>query len=346
MAKAIDLGVDDVYACLTELFGLTGEVRKGEFRMLCPIHVDTHPSCDVELKTGYWNCFSCKGAGDLIDLGFAVLQRPRREIKKLLQPNDPDARLVSIQRRLRARRNDFEDREVHKEPSFVPEVPEVDSYRDGPLDAMKERGFNDRTLRFFGIRYVKKAILLREDDEPFTIDHAIGIPIVSEDGKCMAWCYRATERSKSWFQNARYIYTPGVTDTLNEMWFGMDKFGDNDEITITEGALDAMWCFQHDIPALAILGSNAKQGTKIRKLMRYRRVTLLTDRDRAGVDAALALGESLQERGVPVMVSRYSSWMLNRKGERAKDPQDLCGVDLELVHTRAIPFALWKRAAA
>ena len=35
--------------------------------------------------------------------------------------------------------------------------------------------------------------------------------------------------------------------------------------------------------------------------------------------------------------------MLNRKGEQAKDAQDLCRLDLELVYARAVPFVLWKR---
>lgn len=38
--------------------------RKGWF--LCPFHSDTHPSCSINPRKGYFNCFVCDAGGDLI----------------------------------------------------------------------------------------------------------------------------------------------------------------------------------------------------------------------------------------------------------------------------------------
>lgn len=345
MASADQLGVEDVLTVVQTLFALDGEVHKNEYKILCPVHADHKPSCDVNLRTGYWNCWSCKGSGDLVELGHVVTKRPRKEIKKLLRPNEPEAILVAIQSRVRARRRAF-DAEQRGTTPWRPHVPPEGSYSDGPMKSLLERGFRKSTLRKWGIRYVVRETLEREDDDPFEITHAIAIPIFSPDGDVLAWCYRATERSKAWFRNIRYIYTPGVNDILNQTWFGLHLHANERNIVICEGALDAMWLDQNGIPALAVLGSHAKQDVKIRLLMDFRKVTILTDRDRAGVDAATSLGEALQSRGIPTTVCRYSPWMLNTNGKPAKDPQELGPLDLELVLERQVPFHAWRMRRA
>lgn len=349
MATAEELGVENVLELLTETFGLDGEIRRNDFYILCPHpdHDDNSPSCHVSLKDGVWNCWSCPARGDLVTLGSYVLNQRRRDVFDLLRPNQPDAIRAGLERRLQAARKAARTVRAPRVRQSVL-VPPTGSYDDEPLDSLRKRGFKNRTLREFGVRFAPRVTLLRSEERDesrsFELTNAIAIPILSERGSMLAWCYRATDDSERWFRNVRYIYTPGIQDTLNQTWFGLDKWRDSQEVVVVEGALDAMWCAQHGIPAVAILGSQVKQSTKVRKLMNFRKVTILTDRDSAGVTTAFGLGEALQERGVGTMVARYASWMLNRKGEPAKDAQDLCGLDLELVLARAIPFLLWKQA--
>lgn len=343
MPSAQEIGVEDVLAVLTNLYALEGEVRHSEFRMLCPVHNDSRPSCDVNLNSGHWNCFSCPASGDLIGLGRVVLKKSRKAVQKLLQPNEPTAIVASIQRRSRVRRESL--RPARKKQSKNVLIPPPGSYDPGPLRELRQRGFSTPVLKRWGIRHADQVTLPKETEGKFfTLTNALCIPILGEsEDQIFGWCYRATSRSDNWFQNVRYIYTPGITDTLSEIWFGYNHHKDAGRITITEGALDAMWLDQHGIPALAILGSNVKQAVKIRKLMGYDHVTIMTDRDKTGVWTAWDLGQALSERGVPVSICRYTSWMLNRHGKPAKDANDLCGLDLELVHARAIPYLAWKR---
>lgn len=367
MASAEELGVDDVYEVLTITFDLSGDTNKGQFRMLCPVHEmgeEGHsPSCDVDLETGYWNCFSCPAAGDLIDLGVVInddlpfdyktaknnseerrkWNRGRAKIHRLLQPDTPDAVTLAIKRRLSAARKSMRTKRK-KKGAWEPIIPSESSYsRKIPKD-LTERGFTRETIRRWNIRYAKRATLMKEDGKSFTLTHAIAIPIYTPRGWLVGWCYRATEKSDEWFRNVRYIYTPGITDQLSQIWFGMHLHQDEKEITVVEGALDAIWCDQNGIPAVAILGSQVKQLPKIRALMDFRKVTLFTDRDLAGATTAHALGEALQERGVPCTICLFLPWMRNRRGERAKDAQDLCPLDIELTHLTAIPFPVWKRS--
>lgn len=365
MAKAEDLGVDDVYEVLTVTFDLQGDVAKGQFRMLCPVHEmgeEGHsPSCDVDLETGYWNCFSCPASGDLVDLGVACTEnipfdyklakdqsderrkwnRGRAKIHRILQPDNPDALTLAIKRRLSTARKAMRASRK-KQKGFRPIIPSEASYSRKIPDALIQRGFTKETVRRWNIRYAKRATLLKEDGKSFTITHAIAIPIYDPNKVLVGWCYRATDKSEEWFRNVRYIYTPGITDILSQLWFGMHLHRNEPEITVVEGALDAIWCDQNGIPAVAILGSQVKQNVKLRHLMDFRKVILFTDRDTAGADTAYYLGEALQERGIPCTVCLFLPWMRNRRGEQAKDAQDLCPLDIELTHQRAIPFLSWK----
>ena len=348
MATAEELGIEDVLDLLTNTFGIEGDLHRGSFRMRCPNpdHPDNNPSASVRLEDGIFNCFSCDAKGDLIDLGHLVLGTPKRGIMEMLRPASTDAKRAALHKRLEARRKAVEAVPASRHRHSI-SVPTEGSYEDGPLDYLKARGFNGRTLRKFGVRFAPLVTLYRTEHDgerrSFELHNAIAIPILSETGDCLAWCYRATDDSQGWFRKTRYIYTPEVQDTLNQTWFGLHLVSDSQEITICEGALDAIWCWQNGIPALAILGSQVKQHSKISKLRVFRKVTLLTDKDLSGITTAYNLGEALQSVGTPVSVCRYQRWMLSRTGEQAKDAQDLCGVDLELVHARAIPFSIWKR---
>lgn len=359
MAKAADLGVDDVVEVVRDIFGLDGDVAKGEFRTLCPVHElgeqGHKPSCDINIETGYWNCFSCPASGDLVDLGVAAVEkvpfeerqkktwkRARSRILRIITPSEPDAIQAAIKRRARNARRLLESTAGPK-GRFKPIIPSEENYEFRFPKYLKDRGFTKETLKRWNIRYAKRVTLMKEDGKSFELTHAVCIPIYDPKEVLIGWCYRATEKSESWFRNVRYIYTPGITDVLSKMWFGMHLHKNESEIAIVEGALDAIWCDQNGIPALAILGSQVKQLPKLRALMDFRKIVLLTDRDSSGAITAHYLGSALIERGVHTMVCRYPSWMLNRKGEQAGDAQDLCGLDLELVYVRAVPFVIWRR---
>jgi hypothetical protein len=332
MPVAAELGVDDVLSVLTDIYQLEGKIRHDEFRILCPHpkHQDHTPSADVNLGTGEWKCFSCGRAGDLIILGTYVLGKTREEVKQILSPDTAEGKIASITRRIAViTKQSSAPATKKKNPNYIPPV---GSYHDGPLDYMLDRRLNRKTLRKYGVRFVRRQELLRTDQPSFEVTNCIGIPICDIHDEAIGWCYRATPDSEPWFREIRYIYTPEVD--LNSLWFGINH-AKTKEIAITEGAIDSMWLSQLGIPAIAILGSNVRQPKKINQLSNFSRVTMFADRDQAGVQAVNFLGRALRQRGVPCMVVTYPTWA------HGKDPQEMPPVDVELLYERAIPYTAW-----
>lgn len=306
------------------MLGLEGVERGDEYELSCPhpAHDDTSPSAAVNLVTGLWHCFSCGRGGDLAGL-YAVLKGVGyREAVDLLKPNTPEALMALINARMQKHVPQV------KRSKALP-VPPVDAYPDAPLDALLERGFSRRTLGDWEVRYVPAATLQGHKGD-FTIYASIGIPIRDERGRLIAWCYRKTRRSPDW--QPKYLITGGAK-VVNETWFGLNRYRNCQDVVIVEGAIDAMWCSQAGIPALALLGADMGR-RKLMRLQEFRTVTILGDMDAAGVLAVSRIGRAVGTL-TSVRVARYAGWM------RATDPAELSPVDLEIAVERAVPWTRW-----
>ena len=358
MASAEALGVLDVEEVLRDAYGLEGHRgRRNQWSSLCVAHEDSRPSMDVDLVTGYWNCFSCSAGGDLVELGVYIrygdpktlgkkkAREARLAVRKSLGSNDIDARLQNARVRLKRLQSEAAPTKAHPKASWAPTVPRAGSYSDGPLDYMVERGFKKSLLRKFGVRYANRAVLqkdpknLREDENPnFEISNVIAIPVFDTGPEPVMWTYRSTPESEQWMrEGAKYIHTPGVDK--QQFWFGKHMIEDFDEVAVTEGPLDALWLWQWGIPALANFGTHLKNERanfkKIDYLCNFRKVTLFFDRDASGVMSAESIGEMLHKRGVQTNVALYPSFV------KATDPQELDRLDVQIVYWRAKPYLKW-----
>lgn len=326
MPKAGELGVEDVRAVAEGLFNLDGKAEGDEYRFLCPNpqHPDSNPSCSVNLTSGYWNCFVCGVGGDLAALGALVLGKTRDEVVDLLKPANIEGMVHIIRNKLAA------INQRSKRPT--PPPPLGGPYNPGPLTALRERGFEPDVLSKWDIQFCEEQELIGQKG-PFTLRSAIAIPIKDETGRLMAWCYRRTDSSPHW--QPRYLYDREVS----HLWFGVDQHPGGD-VCIVEGALDTVWLDQHGIPGLGLLGAGMAGGkrslqNKVSRLQRYKSIILIGDRDAGGEAWVRLIGNALGER-MPVWVAMYSSWMYG------KDPQELPGLDLELMIVRAKPWSRWR----
>jgi hypothetical protein len=339
LPSAVDYGVEDVKDIVANLFELEYSERGSELDLLCPNpkHNDSNPSCSINSDTGYWHCLSCGVGGDLADLGALVLKRPLADVTQVLRPSTPEAMLAAFQRRV-ARLS-----EKHKSPHRGRRLALKEYDPPGsPISELEDRDFTQETLERWGVRYIESEVMNGNKGE-YTITNSLAIPVRNHDGRLLAWCYRSTDKSAPW--QPRYLYTPGVE--ISELWFGLQHHSNVDHIAIVEGALDAMWEDQCGYPALGLLGSNMGEN-KIRWLRRYKSVTLVPDLDTAGMRWCIRVGDDLSTR-TSVYVARYRDWMLKKRPERdggyrrAKDPEELRPVDLELMHATAMPYIMWRR---
>lgn len=330
MPKAVDLGVASVVDIVERVFHIDGVESGDEYKFLCinPRHPDSDPSCSVNTDTGYWHCFVCGIGGDLAELGVQALRRTREEVEEMLRPATLEGLLDTVRLRLA---NVSAYSRVHR----TPPAPLRGPYDDGPLTYMRRRGFTTENLRAHGVRFVPEETLVNNKGKEFTIRSSIGIPIRGDGGEVLAWCYRRTNSSPDW--QPRYLYDREVS----HLWYGMDMNAHADEVVVVEGAIDKMWMEQCGFSALGLLGAGMASGkpkglrSKVTRLQRHKSLILLGDRDNGGVLWVNAIGDQLGSR-MPIRVCMYSKWM------EGGDPQELPGVDLEIMMERAVPWTKYK----
>lgn len=338
MPTADAYGVVEVEDIVTTVFGLEGKRRGPEFDMLCPNpdHLESKPSCAVNLTTGYWNCFSCGVGGDLLELGMLVLKASEDDVRAMLRPDSPQAFHEAIRRRI-GRLVDSAAPKVHVKLE-LPDYPRLKRHPE-----LTARGFSKSTIKFWDARWCEEQEMRKQDGSTYTITNSIALPIKDERGEILAWCYRSTRRSARW--QPRYLYTPGAE--ISEMWYGLEHHGRLQSVTIVEGAFDAWWMTQCGFPALALLGS--KMGDrKIMWLQRFKHIYTFPDYDNAGAIWQDRIIRMLGTR-MPIYTCQWRSSFMKKRAEpdgswkRASDPEELFPVDVELAHATA-PQALERLA--
>lgn len=242
-----------------------------------PDHADRNPSAAINIRKGLWVCYSCGSRGTL---------------EKLLgtQWVDPDVddMLADIDELL-------DDGEIPVHPEAWLDQFDV----AGVHPYWRTRGLSDAVCREFRLGY-----------DPTT--GRATIPLRSPRGDVWGVIRRATDGSA--VPKYRYPESAPVSRTL----FGYHRVRDGVfNITITEGALDAIAMCEAEIPAVAQLGSSLSdhQAELIRQLGPGS-ITLAYDQDPAGRRARRRTLEhpALQDHLVTVM-----AW----DRELGKDPLDL-----------------------
>lgn len=313
---ADDLGLDVSEVVCIQL-GLDGVQHGREFKIECPDpkHDDAAPSCDVNLDTGLWLCLSCGAKGDLPGLVALVWGLQKSEALQALQRPDRDSLLRYLGSRLR-------------EAPEVTQAPLPGPYEPGPLTYLRKRGFNQNTLELFECRYVYREVLTwtEEEDRTMVVGDSVAIPVHDDRGRQTAWCYRSTVPHSF----LRYVYTPNAP--LGSTWFNQHRVP-KAEVVVVEGILDAMWLCQAGVSAIACMGSTPSP-QKISKLARYDKVTILGDRDPAGIRMVRRIGEQLTGQ-VPVTVGRYP------RRSKAMDPCELSAEEARYVVRHAVPWLAW-----
>lgn len=339
----------DTLDILRNVFALDGTVVQDNLVIRCPNpnHFDEDPSCYVLLndkstrkgdvvERGSFHCFACGAKGGLIKLGGLVLGVSRSDVKKLLEPNNAEAKKAVLSQRLRSLEKAAEASESDQKwkqdwlerPWLEEGHRELDSYEDGPLTYLYERGFKPKLLKKWGVRYVSRAELSTKKGRA-TISRSIALPICDRSGLLLAWAYRRTEDSESW--QPRYLYTHGSPRSEVIVGSHLVKTGN---VVLAEGQLDAIWITQAGIPACALGGTGIDPLRLQALLSDYRSVTLFMDRDKPGQIATWQIGEALSEI-IPVHVVRYP------KHSVATDPPEMSEEEIQEAVERAIPFPAW-----
>ena len=257
-------------------------VSKGsDFLIVCPFHLDSNPSCGVDQATGRFNCWSCKAGGGWNKLAHKI---GAEKLRVRGRGRDKD---VIIDVRDMSEIKDDMTRAFSKSGVIAGSKRREEKTR--PI--VKEWNTNDSWRSVEG-NLLKSLGCVRVIDLTFNVLR-IGLPVRDIGGGLIGYTCRALDP-----EDTDPKYTPLAADRISwrkkelpasEALFLIDLVLGRDwkRIVLVEGPYDAMHLIAHDIPAVAILGTNnwTKQKAAIVRALGLEKVFVCMDNDRSGHEA-------------------------------------------------------------
>ncbi len=308
-----------------EHYGAKLTIKGDRASGFCPL--PTHegkrksPSFSVQLQRGIWQCFGCKAKGNVLDFACRMEgldpEHPGEFRKAALRIREIFQTAVAA----KARAADMEKRSqkvlVNAPIDF--ELKNLDP--DHPY--LKERGFTDETIHFFGLGFCNRGMLKGR----------VAIPIQDPKGQLVGYAGRLTKDEEIRKENPKYLF-PGTRvkdDVILEFRSSLLLYNCHgikepmDHLFVVEGFPATWWLWQADYRnVVALMGSSCsdEQGKLIIDLVKPDgKVWHLPDGNDAGRRCAL----SLLERVSP---HRFVRWIRLTDEEQPTDlmPDELMAV--------------------
>lgn len=277
--------------------------RSGDERVCkCPWHDDGgKPNLYVNAVSGLYYCHVCGEKGSLAR-----------------KNGESDARCITVS--LEA----MQDR--LRQPQVAPERPAkpegwLERF-DFPHDHWKAvRGYSDATIRLFRLGY-----------DP--VDDLLTIPVRTHLGAVMGVITRRLDggmpkyMNPTGFKKAKDLFGSWLIHEGRHVILkrtpGM--------VALVEGPLDAVSCWDANVPALAMHGAHISEDQKALLLkLGVRQVAVMTDNDEAGDEAVHVVKRMLKGTPIMVLVSQYAEgW--------GKDPGELEPHQRRAMFLDAVPY--------
>lgn len=293
---------------ILEHYGLTEQLsQKGDSLMgACPVHKGhNRTQFRVSLSKNAWNCFSCKGGGNILDLVSAMEQVNIREAALLIQEWF-DLNAVPAPKRAQSKPTPAstskpagarQDRAGQKKRTEIPaaaaataqEEPLVNKPLQFSLNQLDlahpylaERGLSKGTIAKFGLGFCQKGIM----------GGRIAIPIHDETGQLIGYAGRWPGKPPE--ETPKYKLPPGFHKAL--VLFNLHRvkqhwneggIADHDKsLTVVEGFFDCIKLWQGGLRnVVAVMGSalSEPQTALLKESVGAEgRIALLFDADEAG----------------------------------------------------------------
>jgi len=234
---------------LTKECGLEIPISRQQFNISCPFHEDNLPSLSINLAKEVFFCHAGCGQGSLRSLVLRLTSKHLFLGPSLIEEDfvlfkDEDKKVKQVLTELEGMSVPFSRRNI---PKWV-----------------KDRGFSDAIMRQWDFRISDSGALV--------------IPVYDRFEKTVGWICRQPNG-----QNPKYVYSKGFSKS--QVLFGENHVvkDSRDYVCLVEGSLDCIWLWQHDTPAVAVLGSSLS-GNQIELLKHFRKFeyVLCFDNDEAG----------------------------------------------------------------
>jgi DNA primase len=304
--------------------------RGANYLGLCPFHHERTPSFTVSPSKEIYKCFGCGKSGNTISFLMEHEKQSYVEALKWLANKynvEVEETLASPEVILQQQTaeslfiiNQFAQK------FFEHQLFETEDGRNIALPYLKERGFNEATIKKFGIGYapekrdlfasqaiaqkfnpellLKSGLVVNRNEQ--YIDNyrdRIVFPVHNNTGKIIGFGARLI---KSNDKAPKYINTPEnelyvKSKILYGIYFARQTIDKNDECWLVEGYTDVVSLHQGGIENVVASGGTSLTQDQLRLVKKYtKNLTILYDGDSAGVKAALRGLDMALEEGLNV----------------------------------------------
>ena len=314
---------------------VTLKKRGANFLGLCPFHNEKTPSFTVSPSKGIYKCFGCGKAGDSV-----------RFLMEHDQMTYPEA-LRFLANRYNIEIEESTDYTVDKEAESLKEglylindyaarffennLWENEKGRAVALSYLMERGFDEKTIRYFNIGFnpedydafsksavekgYKKELLektgltiIRDNRLIDRFRARVIFPIRNLSGRVIGFGGRTLQPDG---KMAKYVNSPesevySKSHQLYGLFSAKKSIVKEDEVYLVEGYTDVVSLYQSGVEnAVAPLGTSLTED-QIKLIRRYtKNVVLLFDGDAAGTKATLRATDMLLEEGLNVKIVAF-----------------------------------------
>ena len=305
--------------------------RGANYLGLCPFHNEKTPSFTVSPAKEIYKCFGCGRSGNTISFLMELEKYSYAEALRWLAARynvEVEEKELSPELRLQQQTADS----LHiingfAQKFFTEALFDSEEGQDIGLSYLKERGFNEDTIRKFQIgynfeqrdafaraaiaaqynpEYLQKTglVTLRDDRLVDNYRGRIIFPVHNQTGKVIGFGARIIKTND---RAPKYINTPEneiyvKSKILYGSWLARQAIDKQDECLLVEGYTDVVSLHQAGIENVVASGGTSLTIDQLRLIKKYtNHLTIIYDGDGAGIKAALrgldmALEESLDVR--------------------------------------------------
>lgn len=240
------------------------------FQLNCFLCTDLRQRLGIHRETGKWMCMNCsKHGGKLSTLKFAYEHKSniksKEEIKKTTE----------------------QEKCTLKSDMHLPFYKLIQNKKRKALSYLKSRKITVAAIKHFKIG--SRSVFKNAEGDKYNAGEHIAIPYIV-DGKCVCLKYRAIAPKDKKFKWRRE--KGGISALFNDSV--IDNM-DYDEIYVAEAEIDAMslWCLGIKNVVSLTVGAKGFKQEWYERLLRFKKVYLVLDNDKAGQDGAKKLAKRL-----------------------------------------------------
>ncbi|MBE0646386.1 MAG: DNA primase [Bacteroidales bacterium] len=303
---------------------------------LCPFHNEKTPSFTVSPVKGIYKCFGCGKAGNGVNFvmeheHFSYPEALRYLAGKYQIEIEEEVQTAEMQEQMSEREALFNLNQFALD-FFETTLHDTEEGKAIGLSYLKERGIRDDIIRKFKLGYspstwdaftkhareqgyklevlVKSGMTLQKDERAYDRFHSrVIFPIHGVSGKVIGFGGRilTSEKNRPKYVNSPESEVYNKSKSLYGIYFARNAIALKNNCYLVEGYTDVISLHQAGIENVVASSGTSLTHEQIRMILRYtKQVTILYDRDPAGIKASFRGIDMIVEEGMDVKIVLFA----------------------------------------